>query len=121
MPGQIAGRRSDALVSLIDIMPTCFAAVGIAPPKNDGRDLTQSLEDGGHPYVFSESRDFRAVTDARHKYIHVLRGDNAQMELYDLQSDPNEYHNQILNPDYAETLAALRGAMVDQFMKDLLR
>jgi arylsulfatase A-like enzyme len=120
MPGQSEGHRSDALVSLIDIMPTCFAAVGAESPKTDGRNLELSLKDGGYEYVFSESENFIVVTDGRYKYIHLRRNNSTQAELYDLESDPHEYQNQVHNPAYSDTLAMLRGAMVNQFLGDLL-
>lgn len=110
-------RESDALVSLIDILPTFLGLAGArAEPEHlDGCDLgpllraeTQSLRDA---VLFTyddhqagtalqdgagQPNRIRCVRDARWKYVVYLdpAGRAApEYELYDLQSDPNESHN----------------------------
>jgi choline-sulfatase len=110
-------RESDALVSLLDIVPTFMGLAGAPaqPERFDGRDLGPllrseqqtvrdavlftyddhqagtALKDGpGQP------NRIRCVRDARWKYAVYLdpAGRAApEYELYDLESDPNEAHN----------------------------
>jgi choline-sulfatase len=110
-------REIDALVSLVDIVPTFLGLAG-APPRPerfDGRDLgpllraeKQSVRDA---LLFTyddhqagtalqngagQPNRVRGVRDARWKYAVYLdpAGRAApEYELYDLESDPNESHN----------------------------
>jgi arylsulfatase A-like enzyme len=110
-------RQSDALVSLLDIVPTCMnlAGPGNAPQSLDGEDLSpiisgevQSVRDG---VLFTyddhqagtalqngagQPNRIRCVRDERFKYAVYLdpAGRAApEYELYDLQEDPLEMRN----------------------------
>jgi arylsulfatase A-like enzyme len=105
-----AGLRSQAVVSLIDVMPTLLSVVGESLPEQMlGRDLSQAFRDGAEfqddAYRFSEHQalgewhqavDWRLATDNRYKYVWN-QGDLD--ELYHLDEDPNEIHNRIHAPD----------------------
>jgi arylsulfatase A-like enzyme len=105
------GIRSQAAVSLIDIIPTILSLVGDDIPKDMlGRDLSPTFEDGEEfqedPYRFSEHKplgdwhktvEWRMVTDNHFKYTWN-QGDLD--ELYDLVDDPYELHNLIDLPEY---------------------
>jgi len=105
------GIRSQAAVSLIDIIPTILSLVGGDIPKDMlGRDLSPTFEDGEEfqedPYRFSEHKplgdwhktvEWRMVTDNHFKYTWN-QGDLD--ELYDLVDDPYELHNLIDLPEY---------------------
>jgi choline-sulfatase len=99
------GKRSDALVSIMDVMPTLLTEAGIDIPQFvEGKDL--------HP-VFSGKpvRDFvlseychtldpcRMLFDGRYKYIHT---EEDICELYDLTHDPDELINLAWYPQYAD-------------------
>ncbi|MFI4985636.1 MAG: sulfatase-like hydrolase/transferase [Solirubrobacterales bacterium] len=110
-------RESDALVSLLDIVPTLLGLAGAEaePERFDGRDLgpllrgeRQSVRDA---VLFTyddhqagtalqdgagQPNRLRCVRDARWKYAVYLdpAGRAApEYELYDLESDPNELRN----------------------------
>lgn len=119
-PGQTTPRTSDALVSLVDLLPTALAVAGIHAPDLDGRDLRASIEDGGHGHVLAESELFVTVTDGRLKYVHARVGDAMFAELYDLGRDPDEYTSFIDEPEHARGLANLRGAALDVFLNHAL-
>jgi len=103
-PGQQAGRRSDELISQVDLMPLALALVGI--PSSPGLQGSNLLELGNDPnrVVYSSatglagfargSRRFkgtrRAIISGSLKLITWTEG---PPELYDLASDPEEKYN----------------------------
>ena len=110
-------RQSDALVSLVDLVPTLLGIAGAQadPAKLDGLDLgpllrgelrsvrdavlftyddhqaATALQDGA-----GQPNRIRCVRDARWKYAVYLDPDGRaapEYELYDLRSDPDELRN----------------------------
>ncbi|MGN6564142.1 MAG: sulfatase family protein [Thermomicrobiales bacterium] len=119
-PGGPAPRTTAARVMLIDLLPTCLAAAGVTGYQADGASLPDVVARGGHPYIFSESENFVAVTDGTTKYIHVRRDGEPLTEVFDLAADPHEFENVAAEPAYADRKAALQQAVVDLFMDRLL-
>lgn len=93
-PGVNPGRRSDALVSHIDIAATILDLAGLpAPREMDARSLRPVLEgrSGKHrEYLSSGLNEWRLVTDGRHK---LVRGFGPEAMLFDLEADPRENMN----------------------------
>ena len=100
-PGRIRPARSDALVSLIDLLPTICDLTGVAAPDGvDGLSLRPVLEqraDNVREMVFGEYYGkqawrvpIRMVRTARWKYVRYL---SYGEELYDLAADPGELRN----------------------------
>jgi len=107
-PGRLrAGQRRSAMAMTVDILPTLFALLELAPPAGaQGRNLLPALgaEPGADEAVFAEhSRDAQLmVRTSRFKYIRSTadlaytsrfsfrKGDD---ELYDLKTDPAEVRN----------------------------
>ncbi|MHC4215387.1 MAG: sulfatase, partial [Planctomycetota bacterium] len=103
LPGQRKARRIEGLVGLIDIMPTIFGLLGIAPPPQvqgvDLSDCIRSLRQDittAQRFIYCESLTptkhkanalLGVVTDSW-KYIKTTRP-----ELYDLKKDPGESNN----------------------------
>lgn len=107
-----AGTRSDALVSLVDVLPTLLAAAGGSPDAVDGR----HLDGDGHPHVFAEGEGFSVVTDGRSKLVTV-RKDGAELtEMFDLETDPHEFDNVAGKPSNAETERDLLAATVAAYL-----
>jgi arylsulfatase A-like enzyme len=119
-PGQGEKRDSNAMVSLIDLNPTCLALAGLEPIRSDGRDLRRSIEDGGHPVVISESDQFLSIFDGRYKYLHVQDEGSKFDELYDVKNDPNEFTNLAGSKEHSAELARLRGILLERFVADCL-
>jgi arylsulfatase A-like enzyme len=97
------GSSSNEAVSLLDIYPTLTELAGLATPAHvDGESLVPLLRDPG------ARRDGVAITtfgfgdytvrSNRHRYIVYSDG---QEELYDHETDPNEWKNLARNPQYA--------------------
>jgi len=117
-----AGRRSDAIVELLDLYPTFAALAGLgaeAPSILQGRSLVPWLDSpsSGDPdraaYTIS-GRNGASVRTDRWRYNRwgeEATGGNE--ELYDHDSDPMEYRNLARDPAYQDVLAELRVALDD--------
>lgn len=118
-----AGRRTDALISSVDLTPTILGLIGKpAPDGLQGEDLSELLRgrrDRGRAYVLIENVPYpfapekgeeRCVFDGRWKLILSTR---RPAELFDLSSDPAEETNRW------ETLK--RGEEVHRLLEQLSR
>jgi len=109
---------NDALVELVDLAPTLLQACGMpVPERMQGRSLLRILEGRAGPHQHRESvyceyynampgHDHSAYgtmyRDRRYK-ICVYHGKaRGQGELYDLESDPDEFSNLWYHEDYAD-------------------
>ena len=103
-PGQRVGRRDDSLVGCVDIYPTVLDVLGIDPPgRSEGISLRRQLSGkGARPRdglyggtvatftYFGWSPLYGWITKS-HKYIAA-----SEPEFYDLEEDPGELHNGIV-------------------------
>jgi arylsulfatase A-like enzyme len=124
-PGRIPTARSDALVSLIDLLPTLCDLTGVAAPAGvDGLSLRPLLEQRAsqrrgwqREMIFGEYYGkqswrvpIRMVRTARWKYVrYVGYGE----ELYDLAADPGELHNLARDPRAASERTRLSRELDD--------
>ena len=100
-----SGQKAQGLIELTDIAPTLLEAAGLPIPQSmQGKSLVPILE--GHAdsnthrdYVFSE---YYNAWSHRHSYGSMYRTDSHKIivyhgtdqgELYDLNSDPDEFKN----------------------------
>lgn len=117
MPGTIqAGVRSNALVELTDIAPTILEAAGIEiHPGMQGQSLWEKLTGESdlnthREDVYSEYYNAMPWHKGPTAQATMLRTKDYKLvsahslntgELYDLNADPTETHNQWDNPEYA--------------------
>ena len=120
-PGKRAGQTCDALVTLIDLLPTCLAAAGLRYDFCDGLPLNERAAAGGADYVFAEGEGFLAVSDGRFKLARVAQGERRHSELIDLESDPHEFVNRIDDPAFQAVAARLWAQMADLLMAQALK
>ncbi len=129
-PGQLGkGRRSDALVELLDLAPTLLEVAGLPLPAHiQGRSLLPLLTGQAAPgqhraFVRCEYHDALAlpggsratmIRDERHKLV-VYHGQGLG-ELYDLRDDPDEFHNLWDDPARAAQKLDLLGHAFDAAM-----
>jgi arylsulfatase A-like enzyme len=127
-PGFTAGGNPQELTSLIDLPPTILTAAGIAPPAfMRGRPLQDLLCGGTTDWpeeVFvqiSESHCGRAIRTSKWKYsvrAPDAPGDALASEfyvedfLYDLQTDPHERNNLVLEPGLAAVRWELKARLI---------
>jgi len=131
-----AGQTCDQLTCHIDVFPTILELAGLPALGNvQGRSLAGALADANAPTVHDEvfgyyqPKELRSVRTRTHKLIrnfHEARelvvpvdmtrpgthgGRLPFAQLFDLQSDPNEFENLADRPDYAEVLEDLDGRL----------
>lgn len=112
------GSRVTVPAQLVDLVPTILEWVGAPRPASlRGRSLAavvgRSDATLGEPGFYAEAlygryhfgwSEITSLTDSRYRYIKAPRP-----ELYDLQADPRETNNLVL--DRAQTASAMRGAL----------
>jgi tetratricopeptide (TPR) repeat protein len=100
-PAQLPpGRRVASNVSLVDVFPTILELLGLNPARKiSGRSVSPALQGGAapgslcygatdEPFLKEGWSPLRSLTDGPLKYIRTTR-----VELYDLDSDPDERNN----------------------------
>ncbi|MCU0913501.1 MAG: sulfatase [Planctomycetes bacterium] len=119
------GQVRTELVSTIDIMPTVLAAAGMSVPSwMEGRSLAPLLGGASVPWReflftemnFHQPNQFapqRTVRDSRYKLLLNLapRADQAPVELFDLQNDPEEARSLAEDRDLVPTRRRLEAAL----------
>ena len=120
-PAEDQARVSDSLTMLVDVLPTCLEAAGLAYEFCDGFTLRERDRTGGATYVFAEGEGFLAVSDGCYKLARVAQGERQHSELIDLETDPHELVNRIDDPAYRSELARLNAQMVDHLMSHTLK
>jgi len=103
-----AERRSSALLSFVDLMPSFLKVAGRAiPPTISGKDVTALWSgdvDKVRDWVRAENHFQRTkfyqktYIEERYKITWYMQSDEG--ELFDLEKDPNEFHNLWDNPMY---------------------
>jgi len=129
--GLIGGRVCDQLLSNVDVLPTLFKLIGLeVPPNVEGMSFAACVRDESAPsprdtvYGMFLGRDNRFLRTTEHKLIRnfgatrypqppvaamgTKPGVNVvPVELYDLETDPNEFSNVADEPEYAQLRAEL--------------
>ncbi|MBD3217826.1 MAG: sulfatase-like hydrolase/transferase [candidate division Zixibacteria bacterium] len=123
-----AGKRIETPVSLIDILPTCTDIAGypadLMEPV-DGRSLLPYIDDdsvGKDRIIFSESHAGRGAMapcfmarQGKYKYIYIH---GYEGQLFDLETDPEEWNNLIGREEYKEIEEGLKSAVLERFDPD---
>ncbi len=113
-PNVPAGQSSSAFTYLLDLYPTICDVLKISLPQNLAGSSLRSIWSGEKkeirdslflPYIDIQ----RAVRDDRWKLIAYPKIE--YLQLFDLQSDPDERHNLARQPEYADELKRLHQLM----------
>jgi len=122
-PGVTQGASREQGVGLIDIYPTLLDLAGLpANPVNEGNSLTTLINDPDaawdHPVITQLSRNDhvgQAIQSGHWRYS--LYGDGSE-ELYNHETDPNEWHNLAASTASAEQHRALMDELKAQLPTD---
>ncbi|MDV6032429.1 MAG: sulfatase [Phycisphaera sp. RhM] len=118
-PGVTKGAKTDVTVSLIDMYPTLVDICGLPQPAQtlEGESLAATLRD---PTTATDRNVFLphmhpgqyAIINRNWRYIRY--GDDGE-ELYNVQGDPNEWHNLASDDSYEHVKANLRESAPAEF------
>ena len=108
-PGIAVGARSGRPVELLDLYPTLVDLASLPAKQGlEGHTLLPLLKDATAdrpwPAITTANPGNHAVRTERWRYIRYADG---SQELYDEQSDPNEWHNLADRPESTEVIAGL--------------
>lgn len=109
-PGITKGEHCGKPVGLIDVYPTLLELTGLpSPGKLEGISLKPLLINPQADWPHMARTEFGpgnyTLRSERYRYIHYVDGSE---ELYDHDSDPNEWHNLIEKPELKEIIDAHR-------------
>ena len=109
-PGMASNLKCKQPASLIDLYPTLIELCGL-PGINEleGESLVPQLinpeEKRTVPAITSITPEYHAVRDEQYRYISY---GNGQEELYNHETDPEEWDNVAGNPEYSEIIEKLK-------------
>ena len=113
-PGMPKGRKTDALVELIDMYPTLCELCRLTPPAYlEGTSFAPLLREPNRPWktaAFTCLIDYATVSIRTDRYRLIQRA-SGQNELYDHQNDPAEDRNLASDPASQKTLQDLQAAL----------
>ena len=106
-PGIKPSQRCTQPAELMDIYPTLIELAGL-PGRDDleGVSLLPQLKNASskkeRPAITTHNQGNHGIRSERWRYIHYADGSE---ELYDMQKDPNEWHNLAGKSEYAAIIA----------------
>lgn len=111
------GTVIDELVCLEDVMPTLLDMADVEIPETvEGRSLLPMMRNGAggvrDQLHIEHAPIHHCLTSGREKYIWFV--EDGREQFFDLDSDPNELHNLIGEPDRQERISFWRDAMVKE-------
>lgn len=106
-PGITPDQRCERPAELLDIYPTLVELAGLPAAEGlEGMSLVAQLRDAmaprERPAITTHNRGNHGIRSERWRYIRYADGSE---ELYDMQSDPREWHNLVGRSGYAEVIA----------------
>lgn len=112
------GQKLTDVIELRDIMPTFLAAAGCEDmPALDGTSLLNVLQGDTTPvreYLHGEhsggASGNQFIVTEHDKYIWFM--ESGKEQYFDLDVDPHELHDAILDPQYADRIAYLRSLLI---------
>ncbi len=119
-PMKARGKNCERLVEFVDIYPTLTELCGLPAPDNlEGTILRPLLDAPSRAWkkaAFTQVQRGRfagrSLRTERYRYTE-WDGGKAGVELYDHQTDPNEYHNLANEPQHAKTVEEMKRLMRD--------
>ncbi len=122
-PAQQRQQQVDGVVQWYDVGPTILETAGVEPKHMEARSLHPCLDDPEHrvrEYVYSVHAPDFMLQDA--KYVYMVRDQRyklidyrgtGEVQLFDLQDDPDEIKDVSQDPQYESERLRLKGALDD--------
>ncbi len=111
----------ESLTELIDLYPTVSSLCGLEVPERlQGLDVSGMLDDPElelRETAFSVNGKGFLIRSERYAYIRYRENASGGEELFDMQTDPQQYTNLVDDPAYAATLEKMRA----EFAKTMRR
>jgi iduronate 2-sulfatase len=110
VPGKPIG-VSDSFVELLDLYPTTAKLCGLeVPARLQGKDMSPILDNPKHAVrdtAFCVSQNGNSMLLRNERWAYIQYGEDAAggNELYDMQTDPQQYHNLAKSPQCADVVA----------------
>ncbi|GAB5552767.1 MAG: sulfatase [Saprospiraceae bacterium] len=109
-PNLPKGKVIDAPAEMLSIYPTLLDLSGLPPyERNEGKSLVTIMQNKTKPSASYAITTFgmnnHAVRSDQYRYIRYEDGGE---EFYDYKKDPNEWTNEIKNPDYQDAIQTLK-------------
>ena len=110
VPGMKTG-RSKSIVELVDMYPTLSELAGLKiPAEVQGISLLPILKDP-QATVKAGALSFNKGYSLRQRDWHYMRYNDKTRELYDMNTDPQQFHNLARNSEHAEIVQRLDAAL----------
>ena len=116
-----AGSVVTEAVSLLDVYPSLVDLAGFDIPEHcDGLSVVPLLKDASArrdrsaltSFTFAKNKTGHALWDNRYRYIYYEW--NSLEELYDHESDPNEFENRAYDPKLSKIVKRFRSEMLER-------
>lgn len=106
-PGVTKGQKCTQPAELLDIYPTLIELTGVTTRSDlEGISLVPQLRNATtkreRPAITSHNQGNHGIRTEKWRYIHYADGSE---ELYDMENDPNEWHNLAGKPEHATIIA----------------
>jgi arylsulfatase A-like enzyme len=119
-----AGSKCSEPITTLDVYPTLVELAGFqAPAHCDGKSIVSQIKDVKTPVKRSALTSYRFVGQTGNRVGHSLRNnryryiyyeDNSLEELYDHETDPNEFTNLAYDPKYSRIISDFRSELVER-------
>ncbi|MCP4606703.1 MAG: sulfatase-like hydrolase/transferase [Proteobacteria bacterium] len=127
-PGGVGGWTTNGLVSQVDVTASILEIAGLHSSGESGRSVLDKITGGsdgpgaekGREWVLSENYRHGMLRTERYKLVANYKNVSA-VELYDLETDPNELNNRVFDTSYSKTLKKLANMMKDIVPKRVWR
>ena len=109
-PGVTPRQRCTKPAELLDMYPTLLELAGLpANPENEGHSLVPQCKDASAerpwPGITTHNKDNHGIRSENWRYNVYADGSE---ELYDMQADPEEWHNLATDPKFEDVIAEHR-------------
>ena len=110
----------NSFTELLDLYPTLADLAGLEYPKNiQGKSLKPLLDNPNkkvRDMAFSVTQGGKSFLIRTHKWAYIQYNEDASagMELFDMENDPQQFHNLAYNPAYSKILKDMQTKLTEK-------